>query len=215
MIRAVYAENIAIIGENGSVIDGCNIYDPDGEVDYRGPHGIDMHFCRNVKFSGYTFVDAGNWAHAIFQSENISFEDLTVIRGHDALHTRAYNNVSINRCKLETGDDCIAGFNNNNVVIQDCELSSACSAFRYGGNNILIENCKVYGPCKYQHRYHFTKEEKMSGALYLENIQYSVRDDAEKHPFIRAAKFEKIELKNLKISNYTEESLMKVWGIAV
>lgn len=71
-------------------------------------------------------------------------------------------------CRLETRDDCIAGFNNNNVVISDCYLSSACSAFRYGGNNILIENCVVYGPCKYQFRYAFTKEEKMAGVTYSE-----------------------------------------------
>ncbi|MBE7011301.1 MAG: hypothetical protein E7415_01345 [Ruminococcaceae bacterium] len=169
MIRAVYAENIAIIGEKGSVIDGRNVYDPDGEEEYRGPHGINMHFCKNVRFDGYTVVDAGNWAHAIFQSENISFENLTVVRGHDALHTRACDNVLINNCKLETGDDCIAGFNNNNVVIKNCELSSACSAFRYGGNNVLIENCKVYGPCKYQFRGSFAIEDKVAGALYSEN----------------------------------------------
>ena len=165
IIRAVYAENIAVIGEEGSVIDGRNVYDPEGEGKYRGPHGINMHFCKNVKFEGYTFVDCANWAHAIFQSENITFNNLTVLRGHDALHTRACDNVVMTNCTLITGDDCIAGFNNNNVVVRDCEISSACSAFRFGGNNILIENCNVYGPCKYQFRGTFTHEEQISGAI--------------------------------------------------
>lgn len=171
MIRAVNAENIGIIGEKGSKIEGRNVYDPDGEEDYRGPHGINMHFCKNVVFKGYTFENASNWAHAIFQSENIVFENLNVFAGHDALHTRACSNVVMKNCKLITGDDCIAGFDNIDVVISECELSSACSAFRYGGNNILVENCNVYGPCKYQFRGSFTQEEKVSGVLVSENAR--------------------------------------------
>lgn len=164
IIRAAYAENVAIIGEKGSEIVGQNVYDPEGEEDYRGPHGINMHFCKNVRFVGYTVIDSGNWSHAIFNSQDIIFEELTVLAGHDALHTRACDNVIIKNCKLITGDDCIAGFNNNNVTISNCEMSSACSAFRYGGNNILIEDCNVYGPCKYQFRGQFTPDEKMSSA---------------------------------------------------
>ncbi len=164
IIRAVYAENIAIIGEKGSLIDGRNLYDPNGEEDYRGPHGINMHFCKNLHFEGYTVKDTGNWAHAIFQSENITFKNLDVFGGHDALHTRACSNINISGCKLITGDDCIAGFDCLDVSIKDCEISSACSAFRFGGNNILIENCNLYGPCKYQFRGSFSAEEKQRSA---------------------------------------------------
>lgn len=164
LIRAVFAENVGIIGEKGSIIDGRNIYDPDGEEKYRGPHGVNMHFCKNVFFRGYTITNTGNWAHAIFQSQNVTFEHLTVLAGHDALHTRACSNVSMTDCRLITGDDCIAGFDNLDVVVRNCELSSACSAFRFGGNNILIEDCYVYGPCKYQFRGCFSQEEKKSRA---------------------------------------------------
>lgn len=163
MIRAVYAENVAIIGEKGSAIDGNRVFDPEGEEGYRGPHTINMHFCKNVKFSGYTVRYSSNWAHAIFQSENIVFENLNVYAGHDALHTRACSNVEMRDCTLITGDDCIAGFDNINVLVKNCEISSACSAFRYGGYNILVEDCHVYGPCKYQFRGSFTMEEKIAG----------------------------------------------------
>ena len=163
IIRAIYAENIAVIGEIGARIDGRNPYDPDGEENYRGPHGINMHFCKGVTFRGYTIEQAGNWAHAIFQSEDITFEDLTVFAGHDALHTRSCSKVLMQNCKLITGDDCVAGFDNLDVVIRNCEISTACSAFRYGGNNILVENCNVWGPCPYQFRGSFTKEEKIAG----------------------------------------------------
>lgn len=163
LIRAVYAQNVAIIGEEGSVIDGRNVFNKDGEEDYRGPHAINMHFCKNVKFYGYTVADASNWAHTIFQSENVTFNNVSVFAGHDALHTRTCDNVTITNCHLETGNDAIAGFNNNDVVIRDCYISSACSAFRFGGNNILIENCDVFVPCKYQFRGSFSYEEKMKG----------------------------------------------------
>ncbi len=164
IIRAVYAENVRIIGEKGSFIDGGNTYDPNGEEDYRGPHGINMHFCKNLHFEGYTITDTGNWAHAIFQSENVSFSNLTVLAGHDALHTRACSNVVMENCTLITGDDAIAGFDNLDVLIKNCKISSACSAFRFGGNHILIEDCEIYGPCRYQFRGSFSDEEKRAGA---------------------------------------------------
>lgn len=189
IIRAVYAENIAIIGETGSVIDGRNLYDPNGEENYRGPHGINMHFCRNIRFEGYTIKDTGNWAHAIFQSENITFNCLTVLGGHDALHTRACQNIKMTNCKLITGDDCIAGFDCCDVLIKNCEISSACSAFRFGGNNILIEDCTIYGPCKYQFRGSFSMEEKQQSlqdsAVARNNMlcffTYFVTDDLPAH----------------------------------
>jgi len=165
IIRAAYAENIAIIGEEGSLIDGRNVYDPEGEESYRGPHAINMHFCKNVTFRGYTVQNSSNWAHAIFQSEGVTFQNLTVLAGHDALHTRACDDVLIENCKLITGDDAIAGFDNINVVVRGCEISSACSAFRYGGYNILVEDCEVWGPCPYQFRGSFTFSEKVEGVL--------------------------------------------------
>lgn len=168
IIRAAFAENIAVIGEEGSRIDGRNVYDPEGEEKYRGPHGINMHFCKNVTFRGYTIVNASNWAHAIFQSENIVFDNLTVLAGHDALHTRACANVTMTDCKLITGDDCVAGFDNHNVLVRNCEISSACSAFRYGGSNILVEDCNIYGPCIYQFRGSFSREEKIAGVTVSE-----------------------------------------------
>ena len=168
MIRAAFAENIAVIGEEGSVIDGRNVFDPEGEEKYRGPHGINMHFCKNVTFRGYTIQNTSNWAHAIFQSEGVTFQNLTVLAGHDALHTRACSDVLMENCKLMTGDDAVAGFDNINVVVRNCEISSACSAFRYGGYNILVEDCNIWGPCPYQFRGSFTYEEKAAGATVSE-----------------------------------------------
>jgi polygalacturonase len=116
-----------------------------------------------VTFRGYTVQNTSNWAHAIFHSEGVTFQNLTVLAGHDALHTRACSDVLMENCKLFTGDDAVAGFDNINVVVRNCEISSACSAFRFGGYNILVEDCEIYGPCPYQFRGSFSYEEKIEG----------------------------------------------------
>lgn len=40
VISAYGEKNIAIIGETGSIIDGANCYDPNGEEGYRGPNAV-------------------------------------------------------------------------------------------------------------------------------------------------------------------------------
>ena len=168
IIRAVFAENIGIIGEEGSVINGGNVYDPKGEEHYRGPHAINMHYCKNVTLKGYTVSDSSNWAHSIFFAEDVDISDITVLAGHDAIHITACDRVKIENCKLITGDDCIAGIDNRYISVKNCEISSACSAFRFGGYDISVEDCKVYGPCRYQFRGSFTPEEKAAGVTVSE-----------------------------------------------
>ncbi len=174
IIRAAFAENIAVIGEKGSMIDGRNVYDPEGEEFYRGPHAINMHHCKNVRFEGYSVLRSGNWAHAIFQSENVVFKGLKVDAGHDALHVRCCKDVSIEDCTLVTGDDCIAGFGNLNVHVKNCYLSSACSAFRFGGANVLIEDCVAKGPCIYPMRLTISMEDRLYGPEITEKGRHNM-----------------------------------------
>lgn len=168
VFRAVFAENICIFGEEGSVIDGCNTYDPVGEERYRGPHGFNMFYCKNVHFEGYTVKNTGNWAHCMQRSENLSFKNITVEGGHDGVHNRKCRNVTVEDCKFYTGDDCVAGFANRNVTVRNCIMNTACSGLRMGGSDILIENCHFFGPAKYLFRGSLSLEEKISGALHSE-----------------------------------------------
>lgn len=163
IIRAIDAENIGIIGEEDSYIDGQDCFDELGEEFYRGPHAISMHGCKNIKFSGYTIKNSANWAHALFQCENIAVDNVTVEAGHDGIHITSCKNATINRCKFFTGDDCIAGIDNLNIFVSDCELNTACSAFRFGGTNVYIQKCKMYGPAKYLFRGSLSNEEKRTG----------------------------------------------------
>ena len=60
LIRAIDAEDIAIIGEPGSYINGMNCFDPSGEEEYRGPHAINMQRCKNIRLEGYTIYNSSN-----------------------------------------------------------------------------------------------------------------------------------------------------------
>ena len=164
IIRIYKEHDVAIIGEEGSVIDGCNSYFPDGEEYYRGVHGISVHKSTNLTFKGYTIQRTGNWAHNLRKCTNVVFEDLTILGGHDGIHVSSCDSVRITGCTIKTGDDCVAGFDNQHVVVKACTLNTACSAFRFGGTDFLAEDCVCYGPGEYIFRGSLTKEEKEAGA---------------------------------------------------
>lgn len=164
LIRAIDAKDVAIIGEEGAIIDGNNCYDAQGEENYRGPHGISFFGCTNVSLSGYTIKNTGNWAHIILKSDNITIDDVTVLAGHDGVHAMLCNNLIIRRSRFYTGDDCIAGYADVNVLVEQCICNSSCSAFRFGGTNVLINGCDIYGPGKYMFRGAMSEEEKKAGA---------------------------------------------------
>ena len=163
LIRILDAHDVAIIGEEGSVIDGSDPYDPTGEEYYRGPHGIAYHYSKNLRFEGYTIKNTGNWAHIGYKSQNIAYRGLEVLGGHDGIHNSSCDDFTIEDCGFYTGDDCVAGFDNYNVVIRNCILNSACSGMRFGGRDALIENCRFYGPAKYFFRGSLSLEDKIAG----------------------------------------------------
>ena len=152
MLSAYGAERIAIIGEPGSVIDGQNCFDPDGEENYRGPHGIFLSNCSRVTLQGYTIQHSGNFMHQLDACTDVSMTDVTCLGGSDGIHLHFCENVEIGRCVFRTGDDCIAGINIRDLHVNNCVLNSSCQAFRIGGVNILVENCHIYGPGYYPHR---------------------------------------------------------------
>ncbi len=165
LIRAIDAENVAIIGEEGSVIDGADCYDEIGEEDFRGPHAICFFNVKNIKLQGYTIKNSANWAHNMLFCENISATHIKVEAGHDGFDAAVCSNITISDCEFYTGDDCIAGFGNTNVFVENCILNSSCSAFRFGGTNVYVKGCRAYAPGRYSFRGQLSKEEKMAGVL--------------------------------------------------
>ena len=164
LIRAIDAENVTIIGEKDSLIDGNNCFDEIGEEYYRGPHAITFFNCKNINFSGYSIINSANWAHNMLFCENISMEKVKVYGGHDGFDAFSSKNITIKNCEFYTGDDCVAGFGNVNVLVADSILNSSCSAMRFGGTNAVIRSCKIYGPGEYFFRGRMTPEEKRACA---------------------------------------------------
>ena len=164
IIRILHAHDVSIIGEAGSEIDGCDSYDPIGEEHFRGVHGISVHDSTNLVFRGYTIRDTGNWAHNVWRSADLKFEGLTILGGHDGIHFSTCDRVAISGCEMKTGDDCVAGFDNEDVTVGKCSFNTACSAFRFGGRRVFVENCRAYGPGEYPIRNSLPKADRISGS---------------------------------------------------
>ncbi|MBR0055767.1 MAG: hypothetical protein IJP66_00420 [Kiritimatiellae bacterium] len=164
VIRIYRATGAKVIGEPGSAIDGRDGFDPLGEEGFRGVHGISAHDCAGLELRGYEIRNTGNWAHAFWRCRDVAFSDLTILGGHDGIHVCSCDRVTIDRCAMKTGDDCVAGFDNEDVAVRDCDLNTACSAFRFGGRRVAIERCRCHGPGEYPIRNTLTREEQVSGS---------------------------------------------------
>lgn len=164
LIRLYKADDAAIVGEPGSLIDGSNAYDPEGEEQYRGPLGINAIGCRRLLLKGYTTNHTSNWAHRIVDTDGFTVDGVTCLGGHDSVHFNGCDNVLIQNCTFKTGDDCVAGFDNHRVTVRNCYINSSCSAFRFAGNDVLVENCTIKGPGEWGFRGVLTKEQKIAGA---------------------------------------------------
>lgn len=151
-IVAFEAENVAVIGEPGAVIDGSDCFDPEGEEKFRGPMGMVFSRCRNVTLRGYTYRNSANWAHQIDSCTNVYMDGVTVLAGHDGVNIHHCVGVLIENCDFRTGDDCVAGYNAENVIVRNCHLNTSCNSFRFGGKNLLVEDCRFWGPGEYPHR---------------------------------------------------------------
>ncbi|MBQ3928433.1 MAG: right-handed parallel beta-helix repeat-containing protein [Clostridia bacterium] len=152
MITAYGEEDISIIGEPGSVIDGSNCYDPEGEENYRGPHAIFLSGCRHVLLEGYTVRHSGNFLHEANTCEDLTMRHVLCVGGSDGIHLHCSKRCLIEDCVFQTGDDCIAGINVEDLTVRHCVLNTSCNLFRLGGVHVLIEDVFAYGPGIYPHR---------------------------------------------------------------
>ena len=85
LIHSYRAKNVNIIGENGATINGNNVYNPDGEEGYRGPHLISVLESENIYLSGYTIKDSANWAHCMWICRDLTCENIKIYGGHDGI----------------------------------------------------------------------------------------------------------------------------------
>ena len=146
LILGVGVTNVTITGSG--TIDGDHVFDAQGEQQIRGPHTILFSDSRNLLFSGFTVVNAANYAFLAYDIENAVYSNLTVSQGWDGIHIRRGKNITIRNSSLLTGDDAIAGGYWENMVITECKISAACNGIRMimPAEGLTISHCTIAGP---------------------------------------------------------------------
>lgn len=151
LITAADAEYVSIVGATGSIIDGQNVQDPAGEEGFRGPMGIVFSRCRHVALDGYTFQNSANWSHALLACQDVKIGNVTILAGHDGFNLHHSRDIVIRDCRLETGDDCLAGYDMAHLQVTNCSLNTACNALRLGGSHLHVTDCVFRGPGVFPH----------------------------------------------------------------
>jgi len=138
--------------EGSGSIDGADCERPGGEEGFRGPHGIRLVRSSDVTIRDVTLMRTGNYAIICWECKNVGVKGVKVRGGHDGVHAQACQNFEIVDCDFRTGDDCIAGCDNENFAVRGCQINSSCNGFRLGCVHLLVENCQFWGPGEYPHR---------------------------------------------------------------
>jgi hypothetical protein len=72
--------------------------------------------------------------------------------GHDGLHAQACRQFRVRDCDFRTGDDCLAGCDNEDFTVTGCQINSSCNGFRLGCDQMLVKDCRFWGPGESQHQ---------------------------------------------------------------
>jgi hypothetical protein len=150
LILGKQTHNAAVMGHG--IIDGNQVFNPDGEEHMRGPHGVLFYDSQDVSVQGITVKDAGNYAVILRSCLRVKIDGLTVKGGWDGINMHDVKDATIANCHLFTGDDSLAGAYWENVTVTNSILNSSANAIRVGGRNVLFDNCVIYGPGESVHR---------------------------------------------------------------
>ncbi len=163
LIFAEGCENIGIAGRG--MIDGRGTPDrfPGAETAQGTPGRpflIRVIDCRNVHIRDITLKDSPCWMQNYLNCERLLIENIRVYNhanfNNDGLDLDGCRDVIVRGCVIHSGDDalCFKGASQRtaeNVLIENCELLSACNALKVGTDTqgdfrrILVRNCVTGG----------------------------------------------------------------------
>ena len=131
------------------------------------PRMVQFVRCRDVRLEGVTFLDSPGWTMLIRLCSNVEAKNINVFANQkminsDGIDFDGCSHVRVSGCRFKTGDDCIimramreAGSDEKivteDVVVEDCDLDSACQAVRMGCpsddtiRNITFRNIRASG----------------------------------------------------------------------
>lgn len=131
------------------------------------PNMIQPYRCKNILIEGVTIKNSPMWHIHPVLSQNITVKNVTVV-GHgpnnDGCDPESCQNVLIEGCFFDTGDDCIAiksGRNTDgrrvnvpseNLVVRDCTMKDGHGGVVIGSEisgsarNVFVEDCLMDSP---------------------------------------------------------------------
>jgi polygalacturonase len=131
------------------------------------PSFVQFYKCKNVMVEGITINNSPMWIIHPVLSENVIVRDATVDShgpNNDGCNPESSRNVLIEKCRFNTGDDCIAiksGRNaegrrintpSENIIVRDCEMADGHGGVVLGSEmsggirNVFVENCRMDSP---------------------------------------------------------------------
>jgi len=138
--------------EGPGLIDGSDCRNPKGEEGFRGPHGILLRDCTGIAFKELTLARTGNYAVLCYGSSGLEFRDVSFRGGHDGIHAQGCRKFRVIDCDFRTGDDCLAGCDNEDFEVTGCKINSSCNGFRLGCKGLLVRKCAFWGPGESLHQ---------------------------------------------------------------
>lgn len=159
------------------------------------PQFIQFNRCENVLLEDISIQHSPFWTIHPFLSKNILIRNVKVkAHGHnnDGIDPEMSQNVLIENCVLDQGDDAISiksGRNQDawrlhtpskNIVIRNCsvknghQLVALGSELSGGIENVLIENCRVVDGAKLNHLLYIKTNERRGGFvrnIYMKDIR--------------------------------------------
>lgn len=105
--------------------------------------------CRNVRLEGVTLQNSPDWTLQFRGCEGVQVTGLFInsratdrkIPNDDGMDYRECRNVRISGCNIDTGDDCMAFFSVEHVVVSNCTLAAKSAGIRVGYNEGDIRDC--------------------------------------------------------------------------
>jgi unsaturated rhamnogalacturonyl hydrolase len=138
-----------------------------GEGSFLRPNFIQPYRSRNILIEGVTIINSPMWEVNPVLCTNVTVRGLTVIThgpNNDGCDPEASQDVLIEDCIFDVGDDCIAiksgrdndgrrvGVASENIIVRNCTMKDGHggvvlgSEISGGVRNVFIENCKMDSP---------------------------------------------------------------------
>jgi hypothetical protein len=126
------------------------------------PHLMFLSGCKGVKVTGLKWLHSPSWTITLSGCERARLEGLYIYTSlkeavwADGIDMDGCKDISIERCTIETGDDCIIFISTDvwgparpceNITVANCRLSSASAGIKFsegnvaGVRNIVVRDC--------------------------------------------------------------------------